>query len=87
MLRIGFFPATDPPTSGLILVEITSNKYKLKHELQVGSSKRDVQRVLDWPQADVKMNKWSYSDEGYVVLEFTFDNDRVSQMEWASTWD
>ena len=46
MLRTGLFTAVDPPASGLILVVVTSNIYKLKHQLEVGSSKGDVQRVL-----------------------------------------
>ena len=88
-LRIGAFPGATPPTAGPMLVVLTSAKYKLKHQLQVGSSKKEVQRVLGWPETDFEMSTWSYrgDDAGYLWLQFTFHNDRVSRIIWSQTWD
>ena len=88
-LRIGAFPGATPPAAGPMLVVLTSAKYKLKHQLQVGSSKKEVQRVLGWPETDFEMSTWSYrgDDAGYLWLQFTFHNDRVSRIKWSQTWD
>jgi hypothetical protein len=88
-VQIGAFPGATPPAAALMQVVLTSGRYKLRHKLQVGSSKKDVQRVLGWPETDFKMMKWSYrgDEAGYLWLEFTFRNDQVSRIEWSQTWD
>ena len=88
-VRTGEFPGASPPAAGLILVVFTNGKYKLKHHLQVGSSKKDVQRVLGWPETEFGMAMWTYQGDeaGYVWLTFTFHNEQVSRIEWSQTWD
>jgi len=86
MLRTAWFPAATPPSSALLLVVVTSRKHRLKHQLQVGSPKRDVLRVLGSPESGIKTQRWSYSADT-VSLEFTFENNRVSRIRWSSDWD
>jgi len=87
-IRLGTFPGASPPSIGLISVSITAQRWPLKYGLRVGSPKRQVQRVLRWPEAGYEMSTWKYQDEsGNWTLEFTFRQDRVARIDWSNEWD
>jgi len=87
-MRLGTFPGASPPSVALLSVSISVQKWALKYGLRVGVSKRQVQRVLRWPEVGYEMSTWKYQDEsGTCTLEFTFRQDRVARIDWSNEWD
>ena len=87
-MRLGTFPGATPPSVALLSVSITAQKWTLKYGLRVGVSKRQVQRVLRWPEVGFEMATWKYQNEsGTCSLEFTFRQGRVTRIDWSNEWD
>jgi hypothetical protein len=87
-VRIAAFPGTNPPTVDLTEVRITSARYQLKYGLRVGSSRKQVRRILGRFDENTETPTWEYeAHDGYLSLRFTFDNDRVTKIEWFNEYD
>lgn len=88
-LELTFLEGKKCSYHGLQSISITSNKYKVKHNIGVGSSKEQVIRVLGKP-VDSQDNKvfYPYDKEDVDLVGnkaiFYFDsNNRVSKIEWG----
>ena len=83
-LYVQIYKATEGNKELLQALSITSNKFKVKLGLNVGTTKTEIRRTLGNPSNDSD-DMWSYVyTEGYPnTVQFYFENDAVTKIEWS----
>lgn len=89
-LFIRVYSATEVKRDMIMYIMITSDKYKLKSNLNVGTSKNLVKKVLGEPSEQVlgqpsgkNGDAWRYDDsESISHIQFHFSNDLIDKIEW-----
>jgi hypothetical protein len=83
-LYVGIYKVTKDGKEIFLAITVTSDKYKVKLGLNVGSSKENVVKILGEPQDKDGENVYIYEDSiGFSYVYFHFEEGILQKVNWV----
>jgi len=85
-LYVEIYKATTDNKEMLQALSVTSNRFKVKLGLNIGTTKTEIKKALGNPSISSSNDIWDYGNPsgGYPdIVKFFFENDRVTKIEWS----